>query len=538
MSDFDYIVIGAGSAGSAIAGRLSESGRHRVLLLEAGPDDRRFWIQVPIGYGRTFYDARVNWMYMTEPVAGAGGRVSYWPRGKVLGGSSSINAMVYVRGQAEDYDDWRAAGNPGWGWDDVLPLYRRMERHAGGASEWHGGDGPIGIMVPERELHPSCEYFFRACEEAGLARNADFNGARQEGTGAFHLTIKDGRRMSAARGYLWPGRRRTNLQIETGAEAERILFQGKRAVGVEYRQDGGLRRASSAAEVIVSAGAVGSPKLLMLSGIGPGEELSRFGIEAVVASPGVGRNLQDHFDIGFVYRSRVPTLNDTLHPWSGKLWAGMKYILARTGPLALSLNQAGAFVRTDPALTRPNVQVYYSPLSYLKAPPGTRPLMNPDPYSAFNVSASPCRPTSRGFLRLRSPDPADAPEIHPSYLDTDHDRREAIEGLRFLMRLASMAGLKAIIERPVAPYPPSDSDDDLLEYARAYGTTVFHPAGSCGMGPDPTRSVVDAALKVYGTERLRVADASIFPTLTSGNTNAPSMLVGEKASDMILKDAR
>jgi choline dehydrogenase len=537
MSDFDYIVIGAGSAGCVIASRLSEDGHNKVLLLEAGPDDRRFWLQVPVGYGKTFYDPRVNWMFTTEPVPSAGGRTSYWPRGKVLGGSSSINAMVYVRGQPEDYDDWRDAGNPGWGWDDVLPLYKRMESHAWGESDAHGGSGPIGIMAPTHELHPTCENFFRACEEAGQTRNPDFNGERQEGTGPFHLTIKNGQRMSASRGYLWPARKRANLKIETGADVQRILFEGNRAVGVEYRRNGTTHRARAAAEIVASAGAVGSPKILMLSGIGPADELGALGIDPVADSPAVGRNLQDHFDVGFVYRSTVPTLNNTLHPWHGKLWAGMKYVLGRTGPLALSLNQAGAFIRTEPDLVRPNMQIYYSPLSYLKAPPGTRPLMNPDPYAAFNMSASPCRPTSRGFLRLRSPDPMAAPEIHPSYLETEHDQKEAIAGLRFLLNLASMPALKGMIETPVLPYPASDGDDELLDYARAYGVTVFHPAGSCGMGPDPRRTVVGPALKVHGVEGLRVADASVFPTLPSGNTNAASMMIGEKASDLILSGA-
>jgi len=538
MPEFDYIVVGAGSAGCVIAARLSESGRYRVLLLEAGPDDRRFWIQVPVGYGKSFYDKRVNWMFSTEPVEAVGGRISYWPRGKVLGGSSSINAMVYVRGQAEDYDDWRDAGNPGWGFDDILPLYKRMESHAWGESAWHGGSGPIGVMAPSKELHSSCEYFFKGCDEAGLERNADFNGERQAGAGPFHLTIKDGRRMSASRGYLWPARRRANLKIETGADVQRLLFEGKRAVGVEYRKNGALHRPAAKAEVIVCGGAVSSPKLLMLSGVGPAQELNKVGIDQVVDSPAVGLNLQDHLDVSLIYRATVPTLNNVLYPWYGKLLAGMQYVLLRQGPLALSVNQAGAFIRTEPDLVRPNVQVYYSPLSYTKAPLGKRPLMSPDPYAAFIVSVSPCRPTSRGFLGLRSPDPDDAPEINPNYLATEHDRADVIGGLKFLLRLAETPSMKAMIEAPVDPFPVSAEDGALLDYARNVGVTVFHPAGTCAMGPDPRQSVVDPTLKVHGAEGLRVADASIFPALPSGNTNAPSMVVGEKASDLILADAR
>jgi choline dehydrogenase len=534
LDSYDYIVVGAGSAGCVLAARLTESGRHRVLLLEAGPDDRRFWLQVPIGYGRTFYDRRVNWMYMSEPVATLDGRPSYWPRGKVLGGSSAINAMVYVRGQAADYDDWKAAGNPGWGWDDVLPLYKRMERHAWGESEWHGGSGPLGIAAPAAELHPICQVFLRGCEEAGLPRNADFNGARQEGAGTYHLTIQDGLRMSAARAYLRPARRRANLHVVTGAEATRLLFEGRRAVGVEYRRGGRSVSARATAEVILSAGAVNTPKLLLLSGVGPAEELQALGIAPLIDSPAVGRHLQDHVDVGLIYRTTVPTLNNQLHPWWGKAWAGMNYLVARRGPLALSLNQAGGFFRSRPELTRPNIQLYFSPLSYLKAAPDTRPLMNPDPYAAFNMSVSPCRPTSRGFLRLRAPDPAAPPEIHPGYLATDHDRREVVEGLRFLRRLAATSALGAIIDAEIRPRPAGDDDESLLAFARAHGVTVFHPVGSCRMGPDSRTCVVDPALRVHGLEALRVADASIFPALPSGNTNAPAMMTGEKASDLIL----
>ncbi|WP_299623349.1 GMC family oxidoreductase [Pelagibius sp.] len=532
---YDYIIVGAGSAGCALAARLSESGRHRVLLLEAGPDDRRFWVQVPIGYGRTFYDPRVNWMYETAAVPGLDGRTSYWPRGKVLGGSSSINAMVFVRGQAEDYEDWQAAGNPGWGWQDVLPLFKRMESHAWGESDHHGGAGPLHVMAPAKDLHPTCEDFLSACEEAGLSRNADFNGARQEGAGTYHITVKNGMRMSAARAYLWPARRRANLRIETGAEAQRILFEGRRAVGIEYLSKGRHETARASAEVILSAGAINTPKLLLLSGVGPAEELKALGIEPVLDSPAVGHHLQDHFDVGLIYRSKVPTLNDELYPWWGKLWAGMKYLAARRGPLALSLNHAGGFIRSRPDLDRPNLQLYFSPLSYLKAPPGTRPLMNPDPYAAFHISVSPCRPTSHGILRLRSSDRDAAPEIQPNYLDTDHDRQEVVEGLRFLRNLAETPAMRRIIAEAALPHPTGDDEASLLAYARQQGNTVFHPAGTCRMGADGASCVVDPTLRVHGAEALRIADASIFPSLTSGNINAPSIMVGEKASDLILQ---
>ncbi|WP_292887028.1 GMC family oxidoreductase N-terminal domain-containing protein [Nisaea sp.] len=535
MTDtFDYIVVGAGSAGCALAARLSESGRHRVLLLEAGGDDRQFWIQVPIGYGKSFYDPSVNWMYMSEPVPTAGNRQTYWPRGKVLGGSSSINAMVYIRGQAEDYGDWEAAGNPGWGWDDVLPVYKRMECHQWGESAWHGGSGPLKVTAPEAELHPLCADFLTAGTEAGVPVNPDFNGASQEGVGPYHITTGNGFRMSAARAYLWPARNRANLKIETHADAERLLFDGSRVTGVSYRCHGVQRTATAEAEVIVAAGAVGSPALLLRSGVGPASELAELGIRVQTDRPAVGRNLMDHYIVDQMYRSRRPSLNNTLAPWWGRALAGMQYLLARRGPVSLSLNQAGGFIRTRPELTRPNMQLYFSPLSYTKAPPGKRPLMHPDPYAAFLTSISQCRPTSRGWLKLRSADPHEAPEIQPNYLSTEFDLQENLEGFKFIRKLAETPTMREVIEEEVSPGPDVRSDDEMLDYFRNTGGSVFHPSGTCRMGPDPAMDVVRPDLRVYGLENLRVADASIFPTIPSGNTNAPSIMVGEKASDIIL----
>jgi len=531
---FDYIVVGAGSAGCALAARLSESGRHRVLLLEAGGDDRRFWIQVPIGYGKSFYDPSVNWMYMSAPVPTAGNRQTYWPRGKVLGGSSSINAMVYIRGQAEDYGDWEAAGNTGWGWDDVLPVYKRMENHQWGESAYHGGSGPLKVTAPEAELHPLCADFLKAGAEAGVPVNPDFNGARQEGVGPYHITTGNGFRMSAARAYLWPARNRPNLKIETNAEAERLLFDGARVTGVAYRCHGVPRTAVADAEVIVAAGAVGSPALLLRSGIGPAEELAELGIAVHTDRPAVGRNLMDHYIVDQLYRSRRPSLNNTLAPWWGRALAGLKYLLSRRGPVSLSLNQAGGFVRTRPDLTRPNMQLYFSPLSYTKAPPGKRPLMHPDPYAAFLTSISQCRPTSRGYLKLRSADPYEAPEIQPNYLSTEQDLQENLEGFRFIRKLMETPTMREIVEEELAPGPDVSRDEEVLDYCRNTGGSVFHPSGTCRMGPDPAKDVVRPDLRVYGLENLRVADASIFPTIPSGNTNAPSIMVGEKASDIIL----
>ncbi len=533
----DYIIVGAGSAGCVLANRLSENGRHNVMLLEAGGDDRRFWIQVPAGYGKTFYDSRVNWMYLTEPDPGIAGRQSYWPRGKVLGGSSSINAMVYVRGQAEDYDDWEHAGNPGWGWEDVLPLFRKMETHPLGASHYHGADGPLHICDPEPDQHPLVSEFIRAGGEAGLPHNRDFNGESQEGVGRYHLTIRNAMRHSAARAYLHPARNRRNLQVVTGTHVTRVLLEGKRAVGVEILRGDKIESIRAGREVILAAGAINSPQLLLLSGVGNARELGALGIPIVHDNPAVGRNLQDHYGVDHYYRSTRSTLNNVLYPWHGKLWAGIRYLLARRGPLGISLNQGGGFFRTRPELDRPNMQIYFQPLSYLKAPPGTRPLMNPDPYPAFMIGVSQCRPTSRGSLRLRSTNPLDPPEIRPNYLDTERDVGETLEGVRFLRTLSQTPTMRRLVAEEIEPGPDVRDEDGLLAHIRNRGGSVFHPCGTCRMGPDDGGNVVDHSLRVHGTANLRVVDASIFPAIPSGNTNAPAVMVGEKASAVMLNDA-
>ncbi len=532
--DYDYIIVGAGSSGSVLANRLSTNGRNRVLLLEAGGDDRRFWLQVPLGYGKCFYDSRVNWMYQTEPVVNTANRPSYWPRGKVLGGSSSINAMIYIRGQAEDYEDWFAAGNPGWNWQSVLPMFKRMEDHSLGESEFHGANGPLHIDASARGLHPIYKHFVKACEETGLPLNNDFNGATQEGAGSYHINVKNGRRMSASRAYLWPIRKRPNLRIETNALVTKILFEGKRAVGINYIKNGKTQTVRSGVEVILSAGSINTPQLLLLSGVGPAEELSALNIPVIHNSPAVGKNLQDHYGMDHIYRSKLPTLNNQLHPMMGKLWAGLKYLTARRGPLARNINHAGGFFRTRYELTRPNMQLYFSPLSYQKTPPGTRPLLNPDSYAAFSMGISQCHPTSLGYIRLKTTDPNKAPEIQPNYLATEHDQREMLEAIKFLRRLADSPTMRGIISSEIEPGSLIVDDEGLMSHAREQGGTVFHPAGTCRMGPDSTSNVVDASLKVHGIEGLRVADASIFPSLPSGNTNAPAIMVGEMASELIL----
>ena len=537
MSNHDFIVVGAGSAGCVLANRLSENPRHRVLLLEAGGSDQNFWLQVPIGYGKSFYNPHVNWMYRTEPDPTLNGRIGYWPRGKVLGGSSSINAMVFIRGQHADFDAWQALGNPGWGWRDVLPYFRKMEDSSREPDAWRARGGPLTVTDVTADVHPLCAEFIRAGREIGLPHNTDFNGASQEGVGLYEITTDGGRRMSTARAYLHPAMRRPNLQVQTHARATRILLDGTRATGIEYMHRGVTTSATASREVILCGGAINSPQLLQLSGIGSATELRALGIEVALDRPAVGQHLQDHLCIDYVYRSQVPTLNEELRPWWGKVRAGLQYVLTRRGPLALSVNQGGGFVRGRPGLERPNLQLYFSPLSYLRAPTGERPLMNPDPYPGFLLSAQPCRPTSRGFVQLRSADPLAPPRIVPNALATEHDMEELLEGARFLRQLAATPAMTAVIAEELRPGPSVQSRDGMIADIRRRSSTVFHPVSTCRMGSDASSNVVDAALKVHGIAALRVVDASVFPTLTSGNTNAPTIMVAEKGADLILADA-
>ncbi len=533
----DYLIVGAGSAGCVVANRLTAGGRHRVILLEAGPSDRRPSIQVPIGYGVNYNNPAVNWMFESAPIPGFDGRTNYFPRGKILGGSSSINAMVYSRGQAGDFDAWAAHGNPGWSWADLLPLYRRMEDHALGASPWHGAGGPVHVTEISRFAHPTCKAFFDGAAELGLAFNPDLNGATQEGVGHYQITTRNGLRLSASRAYLWPARRRENLTIVTGAMVHRILFAGTRAIGVEYQWQGETKRIFAGREVILAAGSIGSPQLLQLSGVGPAAALAGLGIGLTHDLPAVGANLQDHLCYDHIYRCRQPTLNQELGPWSGKILAGLRYLLTRGGPLSLSVNQGGGYFRSGPEVERPDIQLYYSPLTYehSKKVGRKRRLMNPDAFPGAIVSVSPCRPSSRGRLRLASADPAAAPLIEPNYLSTNDDIETLLRGARFLRRLSRTKAMQGLIEAEMKPGPGATSDADLVADIRASSYSVFHPVSTCRMGPSPREDVVDAKLRVHGLDGLRVVDASIFPYVTSGNTNAPAMLVGEKGADLILE---
>jgi choline dehydrogenase len=538
VDTFDFIVVGAGSAGCVLANRLSESGQYKVLLLEAGGSDRGFWLRVPIGYGKSFFNPKVNWMLRTEPDPGLAGRQGYWPRGKVLGGSSSINAMVFVRGQPGDFDDWAALGNPGWDWDSVLPYFRKLEDSTFGPSAWRGAGGPLHVSDVSAQVHPLCETYLRAGEELGLARNSDINGASNEGVTINQITTRNGQRESASTAYLHPALSRANLSLRTGAHASRILFDGRAAVGVRFQQDDAQFECRARREVILCAGAIHSPQLLQLSGVGPGAALQALGITSLVDLPAVGQHLQDHLCLDYYYRSRRPTLNDELGSWPGKLRAGLRYLATRRGPLALSINQGGGFVRSRPEAPQPNLQLYFCPMSYLRDTPGQRKLMAPDPFPGFSLSAQPCRPTSRGRLRLRSNDPFTAPAIQPDSLSTEQDMRDMLDGARFIRRLADTPAFRSVIEREIRPGPQVARTEQLIEDIRQRVSTVFHPVSTCRMGPQAQQAVVDARLRVYGVQRLRVIDASVFPTLTSGNINAPTLMLAEKGADMLLADHR
>ena len=538
MSEHDYIIVGAGTAGCVLANRLTASGTHRVLLLEAGGCDRSPWIRIPIGYGRTFSDPRYNWMYEAEADPALNNRRAFWPRGKVLGGSGSINAMVYVRGQPGDFDDWHAAGNPGWSWSEVLPYFRKLEDHACGVSEYHGVGGPIHVSDVAASVHPLCTTFLDACAHVGIAGTGDFNGAQPEGAGLWQVTIKDGRRVSSATAYLRPALRRRNLTLLLRAQATRVLFGGTRATGVEYLREGVRQVAQARREVLLAGGAINSPQLLELSGIGDAGLLRSFGIAVRASLPAVGCGLQDHLAVAYFYRSRIPTLNDQLAPWYGKVTAALRYGLTRRGPLAMSVNQAGAFLRSRAGLERPNLHVYFNPASYSTTTTGERRrLLNPDPYPGFLLSFNTCRPTSRGTVHIRSADPLGAPAIAPNSLSTAADLQDVFDGARVLRRIAAAAPLAAVIESEREPGREVQSEAAVLADFRARAGSVFHASGTCAMGPDSGKAVVDARLRVHGVAGLRVADASVFPNITSGNTNAATLMVAEKAADLILADS-
>ena len=527
----DYIVVGAGSAGCALANRLSADPKTRVVLLEAGGRDINPWIHIPVGYFKTMHNPSVDWCYMTEPDPGLNGRRLDWPRGKVLGGSSSLNGLLYVRGQAQDYDRWRQMGNPGWSWDDVLPLFKRAEDQERGADDYHGTGGPLTVSNM-RLKRPICDSWVAAAQNEGYRFNTDYNGAEQEGVGYFQLTARKGRRCSAAVAYLKPIKRRANLQIITRAHTTRIVFEGKRAVGVAYLDKAGREQTVRAkGEVILSSGAIGSPQVLMLSGIGEAKHLQENGIDVLADLPGVGKNLQDHLQARLVYKCNEPTLNDEVRNLFNKMRIGLKYLMFRAGPMTMAASLATGFLKTRPEVATPDIQFHIQPWSADSPGEGVHP------FSAFTMSVCQLRPESRGEIRLKDSQAGTYPAIHPNYLATETDRQTIVEGVKIAQRIAKQAPLSSKIASSYRPGSEIEGDDALLEWVRDTATTIYHPTGTCKMGPDP-QAVVDARLRVHGLLGLRVADCSIMPEIVSGNTNAPAIMIGEKASDMIIEDRR
>ncbi len=530
---FDFIVTGAGSAGCPVAARLSESGKYRVLLLEAGGPDRNPWIHIPLGYTKTYTDPRVNWMFESEPEAQLNGRTLYQPRGKVLGGTSSINGMVYMRGTPSDYDNWRQRGCEGWDWEHVLPFFKKAENQERGADEFHGVGGPLKVSNPVRT--PLGDAMVAAAVEAGIPANPDFNGARQEGVGYYQTTTGNRRRWSAAKAYLRPAKNRANLTVATNAHATRVLIENGRAVGVEYRTPAGLVTARCRGEVVVSGGVYGSPQLLQLSGLGPAALLQQLGIAVVRDMPGVGADLHDHFNTYLVWRCSQPvTINDLARSTMRKVQAAAQYAVSRSGHLSNAGIYAGVLVKSDPRLEQPDLQINMFGWSAMER---LRTGIKPHPFSAFTLSPVHLRPEGRGTVRIKSPDPLAPPAIQFNFLASDYDFQALIYGTRLSRKIAEQPALKPYVVEEVIPGPAVQSDDEITEEIRLRGVSNLHPVGTCRMGRE-VNAVVDPRLRVYGIAGLRVADASIMPQVPGGNTNAPSIMIGEKCASMILEDAR
>jgi choline dehydrogenase len=533
--DYDYIIAGAGSAGCILANRLSADPAKRVLILEAGGRDNWIWFHIPVGYLFAIGNPRSDWCFKTEPEQGLNGRSLNYPRGKVIGGSSSINAMIYMRGQAADYDHWRQLGLSGWGWDDVLPFFKRHEDHFMGESEVHAVGGEWHVAAP-RVRWDLLDAFRAAAEQAGIKSIADFNRGDNEGICAFHVNQKRGRRWSAASAFLKPALKRSNLRLETGCLVEGIVFDGRRAVGVRWSQGGQTRTAHCRGEVILAAGSIGSPHIMLLSGVGPAQQLREYGIPVVLDRPGVGANLQDHLQLRTIYKvDGITTLNERYHARFGMARMLAEYALFRRGPLTMAPSQLGLFTRSDRDQVRANLQYHVQPLSLDRF---GEPLHT---FPAFTASVCNVRPTSRGFVRLRSRNPADAPAIKPNYLATDEDRRIAANALRLTRKIVAQPALRTFHPAEYLPGPQVRDDDEraLIKAAGDVGTTIFHPIGTAKMGlPSDPMMVVDHRLRVAGIERLRVVDASVMPAITSGNTNAPTMMIAEKGAALILGDAK
>ncbi len=528
--EFDFVIVGAGSAGCALASRLSESGKFSVALVEAGGKDSSPWIHIPVGYFKTMGNPKTDWGYKTEPDPGLNGRSINWPRGKVLGGSSSINGLLYVRGQKEDYDQWRQLGNVGWGWDDILPCFKRSENWEDGGNKHRGSGGPLHVSKTRLNRKP-VDCFVEAAVNAGYPYNDDYNGDTQEGMGYFQMTAHNGRRCSSAKAYLSGIKTRTNLSILTGLVTEQVVVKDGRATGILVRGEGGNQTINARKEVILSAGAIGSPQILMLSGIGPADKLSSFGIEIKKELEGVGHNLQDHLQARPVFKCRSSTINTETNSIFKQALIGIEYALKRTGPMTMAASLGTGYLKTRKELLTPDIQFHLQPFSTDKVGSATHP------FNAFTASVLQMRPESAGHLELRSSNIDDHPVIHPNYLATPLDQQTIVDGIKVARKIAGYEPAKSEIIEEYAPGEAVGENDDeaILDWARNTATTIYHPTGTCKMGSD-NRAVVDARLRVYGVEGLRVADASIMPTIVSGNTNAPAIMIGERVSDFILED--
>ncbi|MBY8977791.1 GMC family oxidoreductase N-terminal domain-containing protein [Rhodobacteraceae bacterium NNCM2] len=532
--EVDFIIVGAGSAGCALAGRLSEDASKKVALIEAGGRDSNPWIHIPVGYFKTLDNPKTDWCYRTEPDRGLNGRSIKWPRGRVLGGSSSINGLLYVRGQPQDYDRWRQLGNSGWGWDEVMPVFRRIETWEGGGTDERGESGPLSVSR-SRLSREIVDDWQRAALAAGYRENKDYNSGDQEGVSPFQLTMRNGLRCSAAVAYLNPARSRENLVILTGRQTRKLILRGGRAVGVVVSRGGVEETITARREVILSAGAIGSPQILMNSGIGDPEVLSDAGVATEIALPGVGKNLQDHLQARPVFKCTATTINTQTRSLLRRIGMAAEFAVRRTGPMTMAASLGAAFLKTRPDLETPDIQFHIQPFS------ADSPTEGPHPFDAFTASVCVLRPESTGELRITSPDPMAHPAIHPNYLATQTDCDAMVEGIKIARRIAKHAPLVDKVTGEHSPGSSVGEDDDaaILDWIRNTATTIYHPTGTCKMGPATDKAaVVDSRLRVHGIEGLRVADASIMPQIVSGNTNAPAIMIGERASDFIKEDTR